>query len=52
MTVEELIEELQVLPPDDEVEDGDGRIIDTVECDWRHPIVYVYSWHDPPWIGR
>ena len=52
MTAWELIEELQELPLDDEVQNEDGRIIDTVECDSRHPIVYVYSLNDPPTIPR
>jgi hypothetical protein len=42
MTVWELIEELEQLPPGDEVQDEDGRIVDIVECDSRYPVVYVY----------
>jgi hypothetical protein len=46
MTVWELIEELEQLPPGDEVQDEDGRIVDIVECDSRYPVVYVYSLND------
>jgi hypothetical protein len=52
MEIAELIEQLEKLWPGDEVQDGNGRIIDTVQCDRRRGIVRVYSRSDPSMTQR
>jgi hypothetical protein len=52
MEVVELIEQLEKLWPGDEVQDGNGRIIDTVRCNPGRGIVQVYSRHDPSMMQR